>query len=61
MRSRCCKVSRFPCRWRSKATMKVGDVAEQVFELEWFALPKTNKSVGFSVGALAVKELSVSP
>lgn len=41
--------------------MKVGDVAEQVFEHESFARPKTNMSVGFSFGALAVKELSVSP
>ena len=41
--------------------MKVGDVAEQVFEHESFARPKTNMSVGFSFGVLAVKELSVSP
>jgi len=45
----------------SKATVKVGDGAPQVFEHASFARPKTNISVGFSFGTLSVKELSVSP
>ncbi len=44
----------------SKATVKVGDNAPQVFQHESFAGPKTNVSVGFSFGSVSVREFAVS-